>query len=267
MSIEPAAQSATRHIVNWRSGILVGASVAGGLTLNMMVLASTPAAFIEAAADDAGATSGQVEAFAPLDTEAPAPEATLAPTSVAPDPSVPAPSSTVTPAPAATPLQSATAAPAVAAPALPAPQGPVNNQPASPLAPQPTQPPQPPTPVSTSPVATTSATTTTTASTTTTTTAATTTIAPATTAAPTTPPAHTTTYPSFAVSGVAEIYLAFVDGRDISVYSVVRQTNWVHQVDKNGPRSVEVKFFNVVTEQEAEFHAQVDGGSIKVEND
>jgi hypothetical protein len=88
---------------------------------------------------------------------------------------------------------------------------------------------------------------------------------PATTV-PTTPPAQLTTYPSFAVSGVAEIYLAFVDGREISVYSVVRQSNWVHQVDKNGPRSVEVKFFNVVTEQEAEFHAQVDGGSIKVES-
>jgi len=68
------------------------------------------------------------------------------------------------------------------------------------------------------------------------------------------------------MSGVAEIYLEFVDGQEISVYSVVREPNWVHEVEKNGPTSVEVKFFNIVTEQEAEFHAKIDGGSIKVEH-
>ena len=67
--------------------------------------------------------------------------------------------------------------------------------------------------------------------------------------------------------GVAEIYLTFTDGREISVYSVIRETNWVHQVDKNGPDKIEVKFFNVVTEQEAEFHAELENGSIKVEYD
>ena len=72
-------------------------------------------------------------------------------------------------------------------------------------------------------------------------------------------------YPDYSVPGVAQIYLTFTDGREISVYSVIREPNWVHEVEKNGPRSVEVKFFNVVTEQEAEFHAEVEGGSIKVE--
>lgn len=68
------------------------------------------------------------------------------------------------------------------------------------------------------------------------------------------------------MSGVAEIHLALVDGKQISVYSIVRESNWVHQVDRNGPTSIEVKFFNIVTEQEAEFHAKIEGGSIKVEH-
>ncbi len=49
------------------------------------------------------------------------------------------------------------------------------------------------------------------------------------------------------------------------MYSVIRETNWVHEVDDNGPDKVKVKFFNVVTEQEAQFQAELEDGRIKVE--
>ena len=48
--------------------------------------------------------------------------------------------------------------------------------------------------------------------------------------------------------------------------SVAREANWVSQVDKNGPGSVEIKFFNTVTQRDEEFHATVESGRIKVEN-
>jgi hypothetical protein len=104
-----------------------------------------------------------------------------------------------------------------------------------------------------------------------------TTAAPApTTAAPaptTAAPAPTTaapapvapTYPSFSAGSAATVVLQF-DGSSIYVASVNRQPNWVSQVDKNGPRTVEIKFFNTTTEEDEEFHATVENGRIKVEN-
>lgn len=265
MSIEPAARSATRHVVNWRSGILLGACVAGGLTLDMMVLASTPDASIEAVAADAGIGTAPPDALAPIDTEVPAPAATSVPAPAPAAPELTTPAATSAPAPIETlspALVSATpaAAPAAAAPAPAAPAVPATNRPVASPPPLATQPPPATTPATTKPETTTSTTTTSTSTAPVATTVAT-------TVAPTTGPAHTTTYPNFTVSGVAEVYLSFVDDREIGVYSVIREPNWVYQVDKDGPRSIEVKFFNVVTEKEAEFHAEVEGGTIKVESD
>jgi hypothetical protein len=92
--------------------------------------------------------------------------------------------------------------------------------------------------------------------------------APATTAPPPTtavPPTASLTYPSYSAGSAATVVLQF-DGSSISVASVTRQANWVSQVDKNGPRTVEIKFFNTATGRDEEFHATVEGGRIKVEN-
>ncbi len=75
----------------------------------------------------------------------------------------------------------------------------------------------------------------------------------------------TLSYPNYSVSGVGSVGLQF-DGSAIYVASVSPQANWVFEIDRNGPRSVEVKFFNVVTEREGEFHASLEGGRIKVES-
>jgi len=68
------------------------------------------------------------------------------------------------------------------------------------------------------------------------------------------------------VNGVGLIYLESRNGA-IAVWSVTPSANWVFQIDRNGPGTVEVKFFNVVTEREAQFHAELDGGRIKVESE
>ncbi len=47
--------------------------------------------------------------------------------------------------------------------------------------------------------------------------------------------------------------------------SVSPQANWVYEIATNGPRTVEIKFFNVATGSDREFHATVEGGRIKVE--
>ncbi len=96
-----------------------------------------------------------------------------------------------------------------------------------------------------------------------------------TTAAPTTQPTlppttqapatvSSLTYPSYTVSGAAGVSLQF-DGSSISVASVTPQSKWVYEIAKNGPRTVEIKFFNVDTGRDREFHATVEGGRIKVE--
>ncbi len=95
------------------------------------------------------------------------------------------------------------------------------------------------------------------------TTAAPTTAAP-TTAAPTTAAPVALSYPTYTVSGVSGVSLKF-DGSSISVASVSPQANWVYEIATNGPRTVEIKFFNVATGSDREFHASVEGGRIKVE--
>ena len=67
------------------------------------------------------------------------------------------------------------------------------------------------------------------------------------------------------MSGIGSVGLQF-DGSAIYVASVSPQANWVFEIDRNGPRTVEVKFFNVATEREGEFHASVERGRIKVES-
>ena len=71
--------------------------------------------------------------------------------------------------------------------------------------------------------------------------------------------------PLMTVSGTANLTLQF-DGSSIYVASLTPQTNWVYEIAKNGPRSIEIKFFNVATGRDREFHATVEGGRIKVEN-
>ena len=66
------------------------------------------------------------------------------------------------------------------------------------------------------------------------------------------------------MSGVSGVSLEF-DGSSISVASVSPQANWVYEIETNGPRTVEIKFFNVATGSDREFHATVEGGQIKVE--
>ncbi len=266
MSDESIPVNALRHWVNWRSTLLAGACVAGGLTLNMMVLAITPDRASDAiqVADPVEVASGgarTVSADVPAIVPEPAASGTL--------PTLVAESGTVGAAAPAAVEQVATdatfnsigpaSALATAAPLVPA--TPTNTAAAvasppvvaTPPAPTPSVPATPPAPTTAPPT------------TITPTTAAPPTVAP-TTAAPTTAaPQRNVSYPSYSTVG-GEIYLAVVDGSSISVYSVVRGDGWVHQVDRNGPRSVEVKFFNVNTEQEAEFHATIESGSIKVES-
>ena len=55
------------------------------------------------------------------------------------------------------------------------------------------------------------------------------------------------------------------DGSSIYVVSLTPQPKWVYEIEKNGPRTIEIKFFNVDTGRDREFHAKVEGGRIKVE--
>jgi len=71
-------------------------------------------------------------------------------------------------------------------------------------------------------------------------------------------------YPSYTVSGASAVTLQF-DGSSIVVNSVSPQANWVYQVGTNGPRTVEIKFYNTATGNDREFHATVENGRIKVE--
>jgi hypothetical protein len=236
-----------QSVAHWRSIGLVAACLAGGLTLTVMVMGSTPtigspvAAAIDAAVAEADAADpSTILAVDP------------ATTAVIPESAEVIPESTEVPAeqvqdPLAAPAVIENAAAPVAAPAAPAPAQPAVTPTATPTAVVPSPKPAPAAPVST---------------------AAPTTPAPTTapplptTAAPS--PAPALTYPSYTVSGVSAVSLQF-DGSSISVASLSPQANWVYEIEKNGPRSVEIKFFNVVTGADREFHATVEGGGVKVE--
>ena len=271
-------------VVHWRSVGLIGACLAGGLTLTVMVIGSTPtiggpiAAATEAVVAPAAAVDPSTTLLIDPATTEMTPDSTEVPADpvqellaapalvetapVSPGPAVPvaapvaapvtptAPTAVV-PAPAQPTAQPAPNPRPTAAPATPVLTAAPSAAPTTPPAPAPTTPPTtppraapttPPTPAPTTPPTTTP---------------------PPTTAAPTTAPALT--YPSYTVSGVAGVTLQF-DGSSISVASLSPQANWVYEIAKNGPRSVEIKFFNVATGSDREFHATVEGGRIKVEN-
>ena len=237
-------------VVHWRSVALVGACLAGGLTLTVMVIGSTPevggsvSAAAEAVVADAVAADPSITVA--VETTAVTPDSTEVPVAAAQELlAAPAVVGTATVAPVAAPMAAPAVAPASAqttAPLAPAPSPQV--APATPvLTPAPTLPPTtPPTPQTTAPP--------------------TTTPPPPPTAAP--PAAPALTYPAYTVSGVAGVSLRF-DGSSISVASVSPQANWVYEVATNGPRTVEIKFFNVATGSDREFHATVEGGRIEVE--
>jgi hypothetical protein len=268
----------SRLVSQWQPAILVAACLAGGLTLTTMVIGSTPdvvvqasEAAIEAAPDAAMASDAQIVAEAPVDTSP------IAAAAGAVDPVANDAAAATSSAAAAASLESATVAPAPGpAPAMPSPMGTASPTPATPSAPAPVAAPAPPTPVTVAapqaPAAPTTAAPPPTSAALAPTSAALapTSAAPAPTTAapaPTTaaPVAAALTYPLFSAGSAATVVLQF-DGSSIYVASVARQPDWVSQVDKNGPRTVEIKFFNTATGRDEEFHATVEGGRIKVEN-
>jgi hypothetical protein len=251
-------------VAHWQPAVLVSACVAGGLTLTMMVIGSTPdivvqasEAAIEAAPVDTLASDAPVVAEVVVDTalstdstevvdSAATDAASAAPGTVSMTPVEPA----AAPAPGrapAVPSGTSTAAPTTGLPSAPAP-APVSSAPIAPvIVPVPQATPAPttaaPAPAAPPPAPTTAA-------------------PPPTTVAPA---AAALTYPSFSAGSAATVVLQF-DGSSIYVASVTRQTNWVSEIDKNGPRTVEIKFFNTATQRDEEFHATVENGRIKVEN-
>jgi hypothetical protein len=264
METNIAGQSTwSRLVAHWQPAVLVAACVAGGLTLTMMVIGSTPDVVVQASqaaleAAPVDTPDAPVVSEVPVDTAlstdstevvdpAAAEAAAAAPGTASAAPLEPA--TVVVPAPGPAPAGPApTAAPTTGAPSAPAPAPVVTAATVSPetvATPQATAAPQatPAPPPAPQP-------------------APTTTAPPPTTAVP---PTASLTYPSYSAGSAATVVLQF-DGSSISVASVTRQANWVSQVDKNGPRTVEIKFFNTATGRDEEFHATVEGGRIKVEN-
>jgi hypothetical protein len=235
--------------------VLVTACVAGGLTLTMMVIGSTPDVIVQAS--QAAAEAAPVDTTAsesPVVAEVPVDTASSTDTTEVVGPTVAEGAAPATGEVSAASFDPATVvAPAPRpAPAVPSPAPTVSPTTGTPSAPVVTSGPLAPVTVAAPQ-----------------TTAAPTTAAPPpapTTAAPTTvAPAAALTYPSFSAGSAATVVLQF-DGSSIYVASVTRQPNWVSQVDINGPRAVEIKFFNTATQQDEEFHATVESGRIKVEN-
>jgi hypothetical protein len=253
----PSAWS--RLVARGQPAVLVTACVAGGLTLTMMVIGSTPDVIVQASRAAIEAAPVTPASGAPLVTEVPVDTAPSTDSTevlhppvaeaAAPDlgemsAAAPEPAPVVAPAPSpapAVPSSAPSVTPTPGVPSAPAPAPVVTSGPLAPVtvaAPQSTAPSP-----ATQPAATTST-------------------PPPTTAAPVT---VALTYPSFSAGDAGTVVLQF-DGSSIYVSSVARQPNWVSQIDSNGPRTVEVKFFNTVTHDEAEFHATVEGGRIQVEN-
>jgi len=262
----------TPVIARWQYGILTALCVAGGLTLTMMVIGSSSApgpdesaivavaAIVETTAPSAVAaepdamdavdvvdvpdTDPVTDADLPVAADAVAP-ATAQPAAVAPDAATtgaaaPVPADAGRPAPpplaAPSPPPAATSAPA-----------PTEAATSAPSAPTPAPAPAPTAAPTTTPAA-----------------APTSAPAPTTSPTPTSAPAAALSFPSY-VSNSATVVLQS-DGSSIAVASVTPQADWVFEIEKNGPRSVEIKFFNVVTKRDGEFHASLEGGRIKVEN-
>ncbi len=268
---EGGRRTLEQALVHWRSVGLVGACLAGGLTLTVMVIGSTPTIGGPVAAATEAVMAQAADPSATLAGEPATTEATPASTEVSVE-SVPellavpvgvdtaaVPGASSAPVEWPTrPVATGRAAPlqpsaAPSQPVAPAPNA-AAPTPDAPSVPVPTIAAKPPT---------TAAPTTAAPTTAAPTTAAPTTAAP-TTAAPTTAAPVALSYPTYTVSGVSGVSLKF-DGSSISVASVSPQANWVYEIATNGPRTVEIKFFNVATGSDREFHASVEGGRIKVE--
>ncbi len=266
-------RSLEQRAVHWRSVGLIGACVAGGLTLSMMVIGSAPTIGGPVVAEGAAPTAvgvGEPSTTAVVEPSSTAivPDSTellLDPTQstvgagdVLEAAAVPIAPAAVPATNVASPAQPAAALPSAspnpATPAAPAPTdaAPVTPSPATPPPSARTTPTSAPVPASTTPAVVTTSSAPTTAP-----------PVPPTTA----PPAVVSniTYPSYTVSGAASVGLQF-DGSSIYVSSLVPEANWVYEIETNGPRSVEIKFFNVATGRDREFHAAVENGRIKVEN-
>ncbi len=242
-------------MVEWQSAVLVAACVAGGLMLTIMVIGAAPSVPMEAFPQQA--------AIAPLatlsvaETSVPETSADLvidsSVTTAVESPAPPAVESSFERpivVPVAVPIARVTAAPSAPAPApapapavtAPAPAEPVV---AVPVTTQPAGPAPAVVPITVAPTS-----------------------APAPATTPPTSaadPASGLTYPTYRAASSGSVVLQY-DGSAIYVSAVNLESNWVFEVEKNGPRSVEIKFFNVVTKRDSEFHASLEGGRIKVEN-
>lgn len=264
--MDPAAATSSGQVdvrvVNGRTALLLGACVAGGLILTTMVIGSRDAVVVEATpgsivptvvasvpanpTSDTTATSATAAVALPDTTVAEDPVATTAVTSGESFPEVASPP-TITPSAdvnaqvAASPAVGSTAVTSMALPSPTASSRPA----AAPPSESPTAPESVPEPAATSwPVATGPAA-----------------AAPGFAAEP--PP--TVTHPSYTVSGIASVTVWF-DGSSLGVDSVITQPDWVSSIDSNGPRAVEIKFFNVHTHAEGELHAAVEDGRVRFES-
>ena len=246
---EQGERTLAQRVVHWRSIGLIGACVAGGVTLSMMVIGSGPTVAVPgvAAPEASPAEAAVVGPTTTVAFDTPTTEALVGSAEAPVDPAAPLGGDIV--------IEDAPAA-------IPA-NVPAGVPPASPTAPVPAATSTTSLPAAAAPVPTA-------APATTAPTAAPTTASPAPqpSPAPTTqPPTNVSslTYPSYTLSGVSDVSLQF-DGSSIYVVSLTPQPKWVYEVEKNGPRSVEVKFFNVDTGRDREFHATVEGGRIEVES-
>ncbi len=280
-SVEAASPSWIQsRLVHWRAGVLTTAVVVCGLVLDLTVLGANPKVDVSTSSAAApvvqvlGAVDSTVEVAAAVPTSVDLALPPVTDGAAAPETSVdtvPAPPAFApAPAPVAAP-----AAPAIAQPATaqPAPTQPVATQPAA------AQPAEPraaaPSPSATTAAPTTAPRTTAAPTTAAPTTAAPTTAAPTTaapttaaptTAAPTTTVATVVEYLSYTVNGgVGNVTLAR-EGNTISLYGFYPNAGWVYEVERNGPNTVKLNFFNVQTEQDREWKAQIEGGRIQVEN-
>ena len=66
--------------------------------------------------------------------------------------------------------------------------------------------------------------------------------------------------------GAGRIVLTYVDRSEITLYGFYPNPGWVHEVERDGPRAVKLKSFNIRTEREGEWKAQIEDDGIQVEN-
>ncbi len=242
------------RLVQWRTAVLVGAVIACCLSLNLVVLGLTP----RTAAPTAQAAA--VGVVPPAVTDPQVQTSTVPPAIGSDRLDATLVAQSQEPVPAGTAVLPL-AVVEVAAPTQADPETTrASTAPAPTSVPTTASPtvglPTPPLPATTAPA---TAPPTTTAPTTT----------PPTTTAPTTAPPTTTAliveYPQYVVNNVGHVVLTYTNGSAIELYGVYAGTGWVYDVEQNGPEKVKIKFFNIQTENEAEWTAKIENGRIKVE--